>query len=186
MKISVVVDRSWSITEPSVNYWRLTTATPTGVTSRLVINRRMPQSQSYVDTDVREVFETYSIEETQSVQKKINHEIERKREELRMLVGYENWISRIINLSYALFDLCIIVFCIAVCRIGSDTETWLMQPIRLAQCERALSKFSRNSVLSGLHSMLFLITCPCHLPKRIWTIIKSMALNQKMLAHNAN
>lgn len=47
----------------------------------------MAYQQSYVDTDVREVFKTHTVEQTQIIHKKINYEIERKREELRMLVG---------------------------------------------------------------------------------------------------
>jgi len=43
---------------------------------------------TYVGLNVRQVFETSSVEDVKDISKKVNHEIDRKREELRMLVGY--------------------------------------------------------------------------------------------------
>jgi len=36
---------------------------------------------------VRDIFETCTVEETQDISKRVNGEIEKKKEELRMLVG---------------------------------------------------------------------------------------------------
>ncbi len=42
---------------------------------------------TFVDVDVREVFERNNVEEARGIHRKVNLEIERKKEELRMLVG---------------------------------------------------------------------------------------------------
>ena len=47
----------------------------------------LTKPSSFVDMDVREIFEKHTIEETRGIHRKVNQEIERKKEELRMLVG---------------------------------------------------------------------------------------------------
>ncbi|CAG7837610.1 unnamed protein product [Allacma fusca] len=47
----------------------------------------MTGKTTYVDLNVRELFEENTVDNVREVQKKVSHEIERKREELRMLVG---------------------------------------------------------------------------------------------------
>lgn len=42
---------------------------------------------TYVDLNVRELFEENTVETVKEIHKKVNYEIERKREELRTLVG---------------------------------------------------------------------------------------------------
>lgn len=45
-------------------------------------------AQNLFEIDPDKLFELYTIEEIQSTQIKLQHEIERKREELRTMVGY--------------------------------------------------------------------------------------------------
>lgn len=44
-------------------------------------------SQSLLNVNADKLFQQLTVEEIEDVRKKLNHEIERKREELRMMVG---------------------------------------------------------------------------------------------------